>query len=138
PARAVHAGPWQWPGAWAARTTARTPGVAPASWAASMIASNMARSSALCLSGRASVTVATLSAPEIRTRSSFVMRRTLRGYFRRSTPVRARTGRRAYERRAWWRVRCSLRLDVVAAALDVVVVLGVVEAVVVVVWVVVA
>ena len=51
------------------RTTARTPGVAATSSAASTIAANIAWSSALCFSGRASVTVATWSLTSTRTRS---------------------------------------------------------------------
>ena len=51
-------------------TTARTPGVAATSSAAASRPSNIAPSSALCLSGRVRVTVATWSATSTRTRCS--------------------------------------------------------------------
>ena len=51
------------------RTTARTPGSTATRAAAAVIASNIATSSALCLSGRLRVTVATWSETSIETRS---------------------------------------------------------------------
>src|SRR5262249_44856110 len=79
--------------------------------------SNIARSSALCLSPRASVTVATWSETSIRTRSS-LMGPDFSGAPRLGHP-RGGQSRDRYERRAWCtRARCSLRLDVDALVLD--------------------